>query len=70
MKKIDVMIVGAQKSATTSLKENLKKHPQINSHSCKEFTYFIENTNNNFEEYFNHYNNELKNYNIDTSKWK
>lgn len=40
--KIDLMIVGAQKCATTNLKELLRKHPKISSHIAKEFSYFID----------------------------
>ena len=70
MKKISVIIVEEQKSATSSSKINLKKHLQINSHYSEQLLYFVENLNNNFEEYFNHYHNELKNYNVDISIWK
>ncbi|HYV91958.1 MAG TPA: sulfotransferase [Chitinophagales bacterium] len=40
-RKIDLMIVGAQKSGTTSLKNYLGKHPQIATHLQTEFSYFL-----------------------------
>ena len=40
MKKIDLMIVGAQKAGTTSLKNYLGEHPDIAVHITKEFAYF------------------------------
>ena len=40
MKKIDVMIVGAEKSGTTSLKNYLNEHPDVFGHSATEFTFF------------------------------
>src|SRR5947207_6748656 len=40
-RKIDLMIVGAQKSGTTSLKNYLGQHPQIATHLQTEFSFFI-----------------------------
>lgn len=40
---IDAIIIGAQKAATTSLKEYFRQHPEIISHSTKEFAYFADN---------------------------
>lgn len=40
--KIDLMIVGAQKAGTTSLKNYLGQHPAIITHLQTEFTFFIE----------------------------
>ncbi len=42
MPKIDLMIVGAQKAGTTSLKNYLAEHPEITSHVQTEFTYFLQ----------------------------
>ncbi len=39
-RKIDLMIIGAQKSGTTSLLRYLGEHPQIESHKANEFSYF------------------------------
>ncbi|MBA3970765.1 MAG: sulfotransferase domain-containing protein [Bacteroidetes bacterium] len=41
-KKIDVMIVGAQKAGTTSLLRYLGEHPECISHPQKEFAYFTD----------------------------
>lgn len=38
------MIVGAQKAATTSLKNYLGQHPALQTHHQKEFAYFVDNT--------------------------
>ena len=40
MKKLDLIIVGAQKAGTTSLKEYLGQHPHIQTHFQTEFSYF------------------------------
>ncbi|HEU4716985.1 MAG TPA: hypothetical protein VFU15_04100, partial [Bacteroidia bacterium] len=40
--KIELMIVGAQKAGTTSLKFYLGEHPRIQSHLHKEFAYFTD----------------------------
>ena len=39
---IDLMIVGAQKAGTTSLKNYLLEHPDVRSHPQMEHTYFVE----------------------------
>jgi len=39
-KPIDLMIVGAQKAGTTSLKNYLSEHPEITSHLQTEFSFF------------------------------
>lgn len=41
LKKIDLMIIGAQKAGTTSLKQYLGEHPSVETHPHKEFAYFI-----------------------------
>ena len=41
--KIDIMIAGAQKSGTTSFMNLLAKHPQLCSHTQKEFPFFVNN---------------------------
>jgi len=41
VKKIDLMIVGAQKAGTTSLKNYLGEHPEISTHDQKEIGYFV-----------------------------
>lgn len=40
MRKVDLMIIGAQKAGTTSLKNYLSQHPDIITHFQTEFTYF------------------------------
>ncbi len=40
-RKIDLMIIGAQKAATSSMKEYLAEHPQIQMHYRQEFAYFF-----------------------------
>jgi hypothetical protein len=42
--KIDMMIIGAHKSGTSSLKEYLGQHPQIVAHPQLEMGYFIDDT--------------------------
>ncbi|MAY83027.1 MAG: hypothetical protein CMP59_02755 [Flavobacteriales bacterium] len=53
--KIDLMIVGAQKAGTTSLKKYLEEHPSICSHKETEFAYFRSDSQyaNGFEKEFN-----------------
>jgi len=46
MRRIEVMIGGAQKAGTTTLKNWLAQHPEVCSHVSREFTYFV-----NDEEY-------------------
>ena len=50
-RKITLMIIGAQKAGTTSLKNYLGQHPELETHPHKEFAYFFDTTeyNNNFE---------------------
>lgn len=59
-KKIDVMIVGAQKAGTTSLLKYLSEHPQCVGHPQKEFAYFTDDKEFEqgidiaFKKYFSH----------------
>jgi hypothetical protein len=46
-KKIDLMIVGAQKAGTTSLLRYLGEHPSCISHPQKEFAYFLNDSDYN-----------------------
>ena len=41
MVKVDLMIIGAQKAGTTSLKNYLGEHPQILTHGQIEMSYFV-----------------------------
>lgn len=41
-RKISLMIVGAQKAGTTSLKNYLGQHPSLHTHPHKEFSYFFD----------------------------
>ena len=54
---LDLVIVGAQKSFTTSLKAYLGEHPSVFAHPQKEFAYFIDNKEyeNGYEEALLHY---------------
>lgn len=56
-RKIDLMIIGAQKAGTTSLKNYLSEHPDIMSHPQIEFSFFNDNReyDKGFEEIFNQY---------------
>jgi hypothetical protein len=38
---LDLVIVGAQKAGTTSLKEYLGQHPEVSTHREREMTYFV-----------------------------
>ena len=60
-KKIDFMIIGAQKAGTSSLSYYLSQHPQILTHYTYEFIYFFQDDvfSKGFETAFNH------NYKID-----
>lgn len=56
-KKIDLMIIGAQKAGTTSLKEYLGKHPQISTHVQTELSFFA-----NDDEYTEGFDDQIKKY--------
>lgn len=66
MKKIDFLIAGVQKSATTSLAYYLGQHPRICKHKSREMPYFsLEEEYKlgylaNFKRYFNHCSNNDK----------
>ncbi|MBK9731373.1 MAG: sulfotransferase [Chitinophagaceae bacterium] len=57
MRQIDLMIVGAQKAATTSLKNYLGKHPSLITHNLTEFAFFA-----NDEEYLEGFEHAFKKY--------
>lgn len=63
-KKIDIIIVGAQKAGTTSLKNYLGQHKDICTHKSVECSFFgieeefYNDYNNNFNKYFSSYKNE------------
>lgn len=59
---IGLIIAGAQKAGTTSLKEYLGEHPQLYTHSHKEFGFFVDN-----DEYSNGYERALQKYFPDRS---
>lgn len=46
--RIDLMIIGAQKSGTTSLLRYLGEHPQLNTHPANEFSFYFDDAE--FEE--------------------
>lgn len=56
MKKIDALIIGAQKAGTTSLKNYLAQHDMIKTHEVIEFPYFKD-----IEEYRKGYSKSLIN---------
>ncbi len=57
MRKLDLVIVGAQKAGTTSLNQYLKSHSGVVGHSVVEFTYFTDHRlyNTGFESAFKKY---------------
>ncbi len=66
VKSLDLMIIGAQKAGTTSLKNYLGEHPDICTHSQIEFPFFFRDHEYKrgyqkaFEKYFHHYHNERR----------
>ncbi|MFT5667015.1 MAG: hypothetical protein ACI9DK_001203 [Vicingaceae bacterium] len=62
MNKIDAIIIGAQKAGTTSLKNYLGKHKNINTHLVIEYPYFKDDS-----EFNKGYDKSLKKYFDDTS---
>lgn len=65
LKKIDLVIVGAQKAGTTSLFNYLKEHPFIEGHISQELSYFIDDAEYEkgylymFKKYYNEKNNSI-----------
>lgn len=65
LKKIDLVIVGAQKAGTTSLFNYLKEHPFIEGHISQELSYFIDDAEYKkgylymFKKYYNEKNNSI-----------
>lgn len=59
-RKIDLMIIGAQKAGTTALKNYLNEHPDILGHPQTEFTYFNDESeyNKGFDNAFSKYFSE------------
>ena len=59
-KKINLMIIGAQKAGTTALKNYLNEHPNIIGHPQMEFDFFLndEEYNQGFDYAFNKYFSE------------
>lgn len=57
MERIDLMIAGAQKAGTTSLKNYLGKHPALVTHAMTEFAFFV-----NEEEYREGFPHAMKKY--------
>jgi len=61
MRKIDAIIIGSQKSGTSSLNHYLAKHPAFITHQELEFVYFVNDEvytsgyNNAFVEHFPHF---------------
>ncbi len=62
LRKISLMIIGAQKAGTTSLKNYLGQHPSLQTHPHKEFSYFF-----NTEEHEKGYDAALKKYFTDVN---
>jgi hypothetical protein len=66
VEKISLMIVGAQKAGTTSLKNYLGQHPALKTHPHKEFAYFVDPDQyqkkfaNASKKYFHHNSNNFK----------
>lgn len=59
-KKIELIIIGAQKAGTTSLKNYLGQHPALQAHPQKEFSFFFDKNEYNagFNTAFRKYYNE------------
>lgn len=65
-KKIDIAIIGVQRSATTSLKHYLRQHPSVNTHIQPECAFFVRDEEYNegisglYNKYFNNADREKK----------
>jgi hypothetical protein len=61
IKPIDLMIVGAQKSGTTSLFNYLSQHPSIHTHPQREFAFFVNDSayNQGYDEAYKRYFGKL-----------
>lgn len=62
-KKVNLLIIGAQKAGTTSLYEYIKQHPDVYFSEIKEITYFVVDKYyrkgiDYFHSFFSKYNNE------------
>ena len=62
-KKVNLLIIGAQKAGTTSLYEYIKQHPDVYFSEIKEITYFVvdkyyQKGIEYFHSFFSKYNNE------------
>lgn len=42
VRRVDIMIAGAQRAGTTSVASQLERHPQLASHDEEEFAFFVE----------------------------
>ena len=62
VRKISLMIIGAQKAGTTSLKNYLGQHPSLETHPHKEFAFFFDPA-----QYENDFENARKKYFINKS---
>lgn len=62
LKKLDLVIIGAEKAGTTSLKNYLYEHPQIVSHPQTEFSFFAveEEFSQGYENAYSKYFNNAK----------
>lgn len=58
-KRIELMVIGAQKAGTTSLLHYLREHPEINAHQGNEFSFFADDKayNMGFDHAYNRFFN-------------
>ena len=62
-RKVNLLIIGAQKAGTTSLYQYIKQHPDVYFSEIKEITYFVvdkyyQKGIEYFHSFFSKYNNE------------